>query len=47
MEDHSKERARQIEGGAVLAFVPPIGVLILGLAFAWVVRGFRHQQPKS
>ena len=47
LEDHSKERARQIKTGAVLAFAPPIGVLILGLAFAWVVRGFRHQQPKS
>ena len=46
LEDHSKERARQIKTGAVLAFAPPIGVLVLGLAFAWVVRGFRHQQPK-
>jgi hypothetical protein len=46
LEDHSKERARQIKTGAVLAFAPPIVVLILGLAFAWVVKGFRHQQPK-
>jgi hypothetical protein len=46
LEDHSKERVEQIKTGAVLAFAPPIGVLVLGLAFAWVVRGFRHQQPK-
>ena len=47
LEDHSKERARQIKTGAVLALAPPIVVLILGLAFAWVVKGFRHQQPKN
>jgi hypothetical protein len=31
-------RNEQIKNGSVLAFAPPIGVLILGLAFAWVAR---------
>jgi hypothetical protein len=39
LEDHSKERAKQIKDGAVLAFVPPIVVLVLGLAF---VSGYRN-----
>jgi hypothetical protein len=42
LEDHSKERVEQIKTGAVLAFTPPIGALVLGLAVAWVVRGFRR-----
>jgi hypothetical protein len=41
----SGRRMEQIKTGAVLDFAP--GVLFLGLAFAWVVRGFRHQQPKT
>jgi hypothetical protein len=42
----SMRSLERIESGAVLASAPPIVVLVLGLAFAWVVRGFRHQQPK-
>jgi hypothetical protein len=41
LEDHSKWRVEHVQSGAVLALAPPIGVLILGVAFAWVVRGFR------
>jgi hypothetical protein len=47
LEDHSKERMEQVKIGAVLAFAPPIVVLVLGFAFvwvvSWVVRGFRNQ----
>jgi hypothetical protein len=42
----SSERIEQIKSGVVLALAPPLGVLVLGLAFAWVARGFRQEQPK-
>jgi hypothetical protein len=41
VEDHSEERVEAIKTGVAHAFAPPIGILILGVAFAWVVRGFR------
>jgi hypothetical protein len=40
----SEARVEAIKRGAVLAFAPPIGVLILGVAFAWVVKGFRSSK---
>ena len=45
-KDFTMPRAGLIKIGVALAFAPPIVVLVLGLAFAWVVGGFRHQQPK-
>jgi hypothetical protein len=43
LEDHSKERTEQIKEATALAFAPPFIVLVLGVAFAWVVRGFRQK----
>jgi hypothetical protein len=41
LEGRDKERQAAIRFGATLAFVPPVLVLIMGLALSWVVKGFR------
>jgi hypothetical protein len=37
----SAERTERIKYAAVLAFAPPLIVVVLGAAFAWAITGFR------
>ena len=38
--ERSAERTERIKSAAVLAFAPPSIVIVLGVAFAWAIKGF-------
>ena len=39
------ERRDALVKGAVIAFTPPVAVLLLGMSLMWVARGFRPEKP--
>jgi hypothetical protein len=42
MTDENQKRADRLYRGLILTIVPPLGLLIAGLAIAWVASGFRR-----